>query len=759
MDDDMVELTYKKRQKQRRIHCIAVILALIVAFFIGFLIGFLAVKTKSEDKGEERERRDSKYEFQEELEDMKKHHMKFQESVSEEQLRSTLKFFSKEPHIAGSTRQKELAVELAKRWKEYGFDRVEQPEYKALLSFPNTTHPTRITIKYKNGTIIHQIKGEEQDGGSKSAVLPFLGYSPSGKVEGELVYVNYGRVKDFDKLKNLSVNVTGKIAIMRYGKIFRGNKIANAASYGAIAALLFSDPADYALAGGDPKDTYPNTAWLPSTGVQRGSLYTFPGMGDPQTPGIAAIPGMYRRSREESELPPIPAHPMGYGDAIQFLSRMGGSEAPEDWKGSLDLSYRLGPGYVNSEITVTVDVKNYYEVKSIFNVIGTMNGNVEPDRYVLIGNHRDAWVNGAVDASSGTTVTNEIARGLGELKKAGWKPRRTIMICSWGAEEYSLIGSVEWVEQHEKLLSERAVIYLNADTAVGGNYVLSMASSPLVKGTLQDFAKKVDDPSAHDDKKTIYDITAERDSLIPKTDPPKPNIRNLGSGSDFASFYQYIGVPAADFRYMGYNNTGVFYPVYHTQHDTFEWLTKFIDPEFKYFKAASQLCGRLLLAFADMPLLRMNVTLYSEALEESLKTLKKNYGNQLKGHNTLALLESAIVKFKTTAENFTKAQNEVEDKIRKFEEPSFAKLRRFNDRLIKVERAFIYAYGLPGRRLVRHVIFAPGKYNLYGSSSFPGVSDILFKLHETGDVNAVDLQLSIATQSVLAASDILSGPY
>lgn len=186
--------------------------------------------------------------------------------------------------------------------------------------------------------------------------------------------------------------------------------------------------------------------------------------------------------------------------------------------------------------------------------------------------------------------------------------------------------------------------------------MFSMASSPLVKGTLQDFAKKVDDPSAHDDKKTIYDISAERDSLMPKTDPPKPNIRNLGSGSDFASFYQYIGVPAADFRYMGYNNTFVFYPVYHTQHDTFEWLTKFIDPEFKYFKAASQLCGRLLLAFADMPLLQMNVTLYSEALEESLKTLKKNYGNQLKGHDTLALLESAIVKFKATAENFTKAQ-------------------------------------------------------------------------------------------------------
>ncbi|KAJ7386505.1 hypothetical protein OS493_008640 [Desmophyllum pertusum] len=301
---------------------------------------------------------------------------------------------------------------------------------------------------------------------------------------------------------------------MRYGKIFRGNKIANAANYGAIAAILYSDPADYAMMGGEPENTYPNTPWLPASGVQRGSLYTMPGAGDPQTPGIAALKGMYRRPYNQSELPPIPAHPMGYGDAIHFLKQMGGQEAPKDWRGSLDITYRLGPGFIDSDITVVVDVNNKLGVKPIYNVIGTIYGREEPDRYVLIGNHRDSWVYGAIDASTGTAVTTEIARVLGELKKSGWRPRRTIKVCSWGGEEYGIIGSTEWVEQHEKELSERAVIYLNTDTAVSGKYVLIASGSPLVKDTLLDFTKTVKDPNAHDDKESI--LTSCSKEFLPR---------------------------------------------------------------------------------------------------------------------------------------------------------------------------------------------------------------------------------------------------
>ena len=216
---------------------------------------------------------------------------------------------------------------------------------------------------------------------------------------------------------------------------------------------------------------------------------------------------------------------------------------------------------------------------------------------------------------------------------------------------------MEWVEQHEKLLSERAVIYLNIDAAVEGNFVMNMHSTPLVKDTLRKFSKTVKDPSAHDDKESIYDIAAERNPSKPKTDPHIPAVGNLGAGSDYAAFYQYVGVPAAGFCYTGYNNTPVSYPVYHTQYDTFAWLTKFIDPEFKYFKAASQLCGGLLLMFADAPLLNMSVMLYSDALNESLHTLKTQYSDELKSHSvTLGLLKDAVEKFHGAAKNFTKAK-------------------------------------------------------------------------------------------------------
>lgn len=231
-----------------------------------------------------------------------------------------------------------------------------------------------------------------------------------------------------------------------------------------------------------------------------------------------------------------------------------------------------------------------------------------------------------------------------------------LQICSWGGEEYSLIGSTEWVEQHEKELTERAVIYLNTDTVVSGKWVLIPSASPLVKDTILDFSKTVNDPNAHDDKETIFDIMLERNPS--KKDSTKPNVGNLGSGSDYAPFYQFAGVPSADFYYIfGYNNTPVFYPVYHSQHDTFNWTKTFVDPDFKLHKAVTQLCGGLLVQFADAPLLPMNVMLYANALDTSLNALKKDYKDELKNHaETLGYLEDAVKLFHQTAMNFTTAR-------------------------------------------------------------------------------------------------------
>ncbi|XP_032228690.2 glutamate carboxypeptidase 2 [Nematostella vectensis] len=745
MYEDDVELAYKKKKGARRRRCLVVTVVVLIAFLVGLLIGAFAISrsgSKEKHKIEDRGSQAKRDVLQEE----------FRNLMNAENLRENLKYFSSRPHIAGSPRQVELANDLARRWREAGFDRVEMPQYQVLLSFPQKDKPNLVTLLHSNGSIAYQTSAEEQiaepSENDTLVIPPFLGYAPSGTVEGELVYVNYGRLEDFARLRdNLGINITGKIAIMRYGKNFRGNKVANAAKSGAIGAILFSDPADYAPMGYTANDTYPSTPWLPSTGAQRGSIYTGKGIGDPLTPGLPSIPGMYRRPYSQSELPAIPAHPMSYGDAVHFLSKMAGSAVPKEWRGSLDISYNLGPGLTNN-MRVKLEVHNELEIKTIYNVIGTIYGQEEPDRYVLMGNHRDSWVFGAVDASTGTAVTAEISRGFGELMKKGWRPRRTIMMCSWGGEEFSLIGSREWVEQHSKALSERAITYINLDIAVGGNFVPSASGSPLLKSPIMSQLRTVQDTNA---KKTLYDVMTERQPSM--TTPKEPIYKMVGSGSDYAGFYHKVGVPVSDFTYdMGYNNRSLFYPVYHSQHDTFHWMVKFIDPDFAIHKSMAELGGSLLLDIADAPLLPLSVGEYAKKLNKSFAVLsqRKIFANK---SISLVALENATRAFMMAADKFV----EIVERAR--EDPdahSFALLRRLNNQMVQVEKSFINWQGLPGRPLVRHVLFAPELHNTYGTSSFPGISDAVYTASQSGKGwDDVKIQISIATECVMAATEAI----
>ncbi|KAK3726288.1 hypothetical protein QZH41_012711 [Actinostola sp. cb2023] len=771
MEGEDIELTYKKGKQKRRCRCISAIVVVVILFVIGLIIGYFIGKAHKPSKHAKPATSQSEAARKEQRTNLR-------DSINTENLRETLRFFSKYPHIAGSPQQKKLAEELAKRWRSYGFNKVEMPEYKVLLSFPQKDKPNVVTLRYSNGTIAFQTSGKpmtpivrfgraiviqhspfapstffeiaiaEKSENDPDVVPPFLGYSPSGTAEGDLVYVNYGRVEDFDQLVNkLNVSVKGKIALMRYGKIYRGDKVKNAEKQGAIAAIIYSDPVDDAPLGAEPKDVFPNTPFLPSTGVQRGSIYTASGVGDPLTPGVPSIPGIYRIPVNASGMPNIPAHPMSYGDAIHFLSQMQGATVPEDWKGALPITYRLGPGLANG-MKIKLELHNKYEVQSIYNVIGTIYGKEEPDRYVLMGNHRDSWVFGAVDASSGTTTTTEIARGIGELLKKNWRPRRTIKMCSWGGEEYSLIGSREYVEQHSKDLAAKAVAYLNMDTAVKGNFVFAAAGSPLMKDVVTSLEKVVTDPNAHDDKQTLYDIMSERQ---PSSDG-KPEFPLVGSGSDFSHFYHHIGVPVADFMYMfGHNNKTTWYPVYHTQHDTFYWLTKFADPDFLFHKAMAQFGGSLLLELADSPLLPMNVLEYTKKMNSSFAAIKNN--EHLKKQNiSIAYLEKAIEKFMSAADSFASVIAKIKVKE---DEQSFADLRRLNDQLVQVEKSFIYSDGLYGRKYIKHVLFAPEMHNLYGVSSFPGINDAIFDAKTNGQWIPVEKQISAVIECVMAATEAI----
>ncbi|KAH9494447.1 Glutamate carboxypeptidase 2, partial [Bulinus truncatus] len=367
-------------------------------------------------------------------------------AIDPAKIESNLRDLTKHPHIAGRSRDFELVSYLQKHFRDNGLH-VQTTPYDVLLSYPNEATPNSVRLVDGSGNILYDAKSNESDiSGEPDVVPPFNAYSPSKLVEGELVFANYGRVEDFEELVSLKVNVTGRVVIVKYGKMFRGDKVDIAASYGATGIIIYSDPADYTgFKSGDYR-VYPDTWWLPSTGVQRGTVFT--GDGDPLTPGYPANNLAFRYTEEEVDppLPKIPAHPIGYGAATEILKHLNGTPV-SGWAGGLNVSYNTGPGFIRSDMKIQLNVTTKNQRAKAENVFDIIRGTVEPDRYVLIGNHRDAWIYGAIDPSSGTAVIMELVRVIGSLVKSGrWKPRRSIVFCSWGAEEFGLIGSTEWVE-------------------------------------------------------------------------------------------------------------------------------------------------------------------------------------------------------------------------------------------------------------------------------------------------------------------------
>nr|XP_040141013.1 glutamate carboxypeptidase 2 [Ictidomys tridecemlineatus] len=400
----------------------------------------------------------------------------FLDELKAENIKKFLYNFTRIPHLAGTEQNFVLAKQIQSQWKEFGLDSVELAHYDVLLSYPNKTHPNYISIIDEDGNeIFNTSLFEPPPPGYENisdVVPPFSAFSPQGMPEGDLVYVNYARTEDFFKLeRDMKINCSGKIVIARYGKVFRGNKVKNAQLAGAKAVILYSDPADYFAPG---VQSYPDGWNLPGGGVQRGNILNLNGAGDPLTPGYPANEYAYRHDITEAVgLPNIPVHPIGYYDAQRLLEHMGGSAPPDSsWKGGLKVPYNVGPGFTGNFSTqkVKMHIHSNSEVTRIYNVIGTLRGAMEPDRYVILGGHRDSWVFGGIDPQSGAAVVHEIVRSFGKLKKEAWRPRRTILFASWDAEEFGLLGSTEWAEENSRLLQERGVAYINADSSTEGEY-------------------------------------------------------------------------------------------------------------------------------------------------------------------------------------------------------------------------------------------------------------------------------------------------
>uniref|UniRef100_A0A8C6QY68 Glutamate carboxypeptidase 2 n=1 Tax=Nannospalax galili TaxID=1026970 RepID=A0A8C6QY68_NANGA len=653
----------------------------------------------------------------------------FLHELKAENIKNFLYNFTRTPHLAGTENNFELAKQIKSQWKEFGLDSVELVHYDVLLSYPNETHPNYISIIDEDGNEIFKTSlSEPPPPGYENIsdiVPPFSAFSPQGMPEGELVYVNYARTQDFFKLeRDMKINCSGKIVIARYGKVFRGNKVKNAQLAGAKGIILYSDPADYFVSGVKP---YPDGWNLPEGGVQRGNVLNLNGAGDPLTPGYPANEYVYRHEFTEAVgLPSIPVHPIGYHDAQKLLEK------------------------------VKLHIHSNNKVTRIYNVIGTLRGAVEPDRYVILGGHRDAWVFGGIDPQSGAATVHEIVRSFGVLKKEGWRPRRTVLFASWDAEEFGLLGSTEWAEENSRLLQERAVGYINADSAIEGNYTLRVDCTPLFYSLVYNLTKELQSPDKGFEGKSLYDSWSEKNPSPEFSGMPR--ISKLGSGNDFEVFFQRLGIASGRARYTRNweTNNVSSYPLYHSVYETYELVEKFYDPTFKYHLTVAQVRGGMLFELANSEVLPFDCQDYAVALKmyaEKIYNISKKHPQEMKKYMvSFDSLFSAI-------QNFTEIASKFNKRLQDLDKSNPLLLRIMNDQLMYLERAFIDPLGLPGRPFYRHIIYAPSSHNKYAGESFPGIFDALFDIKSKEDPSKawreVKRQISIASFTVQAAAGTL----
>lgn len=668
-------------------------------------------------------------------------------------IKEYLKYLTSKAHLGGTDEQIENAAYIKEKWDEQGLDSTRIVRYNILLSYPRRDQPNHVYILLDNNTEVFRTAVEEEEivEGDKlpNAVLPFNAYAKAGVVEGDLVYVNYGRAEDFQQLENeLGINVTGKIAIARYGKGFRGEKAKQAHIYGAIGLILYSDPADYAIYGVD--EVYPDTMFLPGTGVQRGNIITV--QGDPLTQGYPAKDYMFRDDEKDVTLPQIPVQPISYNDAKEFLILLEGKEVPEGWAGKIPgVTYRIGPG-LSGNRKVKLEVNNYNEIRPVHNVVGIIKGSLEPDRYVIIGNHRDAWNYGSLDPSSGTACMLEISRAFGKLVKNGeWRPRRSILFISWGAEEYGIMGAYEWIEEFGKTVAARTIAYLNVDIAVSGNHTFRVRASPSLFDVVYDASKKIPDTPDHGG--TVFDTWLERN---PRDDANLPSITTIRTGSDFRPFIMVIGVPSIDLRYERDMSLGTpSYPLYHTMYETFNLVTTVIDPTFQHHLVVSRVWAEIARTLSDTLIVPINCTAYADRIRSGVENLKELYQDKMEAREkpiTFDAIDAQLAKFSAAAA-------ELHQRIHDNDKTDPFAVRSVNDQLILMERAFIEPQGLPGRPFHRHMVFSPAANNKAYRDTFAVIADMMLAVENSDNPEAewkeVERYMAIAAFTLDSAATTL----
>jgi N-acetylated-alpha-linked acidic dipeptidase len=668
---------------------------------------------------------------------------------SAERQREYMEHLAARPHHVGSPYDKENAEWLASMFKQWGLDaRIES--FDVLFPTPKERlveliEPKKFTAALQEPTVAVDPTSSQH----KEQLPTYNAYSIDGDVTAPLVYVNYGIAEDYEQLDRLGISVKGCIVIARYGASWRGIKPKIAEEKGAVGCIIYSDPREDGYYQGD---VFPEGPYRPKDGVQRGSVMDMPLYpGDPLTPGVGATADAKRLAIKEAKtITKIPVLPISYADAEPLLASLKGPVARDSWRGALPITYKIGPGPAK----VHLKIKSNWDIKTINDVIVTIPGSIYPDEWIIRGNHYDGWVNGAEDPISGQVAQMEELRALSELMKKGWKPKRTIVYCSWDGEEEGLLGSTEWAESHADELKQKAVLYINSDG--NGRGYLGIQGSHSLEKFINGVARDIEDPEK---KMSVW----KRDQLRRITNARSPEDRSevrsrqdlridaLGSGSDYTVFLDFLGVASLNLGYGGEDGGGI----YHSIYDDMYWFTHFADTDFSYGRTLSQTAGTVVLRASDSEILPYDFSNFTETVRRYLDELKKQLKtmqDQIKERNR-EIAEGAFTATSDPKEhyvppttedvppyiNFAPLENAMDalglgsehyEKAIKKSTQSSANLpkqsvKALNAKLIQSERLLTNADGLPGRPWFKHLIYAPGFYTGYGVKTIPGVREAI----------------------------------
>jgi N-acetylated-alpha-linked acidic dipeptidase len=651
-------------------------------------------------------------------------------TISPEKIDHYLKFLSSKPHVASSPRNQELATFVANEWKSYGLEDVHLFEYSVLLSFPERIRVEIVSPKKQRLNMKEASYSQDPDTSREDVGLPYNAYSRSGDITAPIVYGNNGNPEDFDYLEKKGINLGGKIVLVRYSApySYRGFKAQTAEKRGLAGLLIYSDPKDDGASRGP---VFPDGPWGPMSHIQRGGIpFDFIYPGDPLTPGWASIAGAKRLSLEESAtLPKIISVPISAEDALPIFQAMSGEEAPREWKGALPVKYRLG----GESPVIHIDIKMDNSVRKITNVLGGIRGREDPDKFVLLGNHRDAWVFGGLDPSSGTACLMELARAFGEARKAGFVPRRSIYFANWDAEEFTLTGSTEWGEEYRERLISSLIAYLNVDSSASGKD-FSVSAVPCLSRVILDALQDVPDPATG---KRVYDSwkAGSRKKGTIAVAAGAAEINPIGSGSDHTVFLNHICAPALD---MSFNGD---YGVYHSRYDDYYWMTHFGDPGMRYTAALAKIWARQAIDLSSRPLLPLDYEAYAAAIKDYLHKWAKPFDPSKKKLGKLLGLVEEMRKSASTLNPLIFASPGKEIVL------SVEKAKEANRLLLAIERDFSLSDGIPNRNWFKHLIF--GTRSTYAALLLPELREAAEAGNEKG-VAAAIAHLEAALQKINA---------